>query len=41
MSAIPLDTVAALHGTVPKLALCLRYVPLLFLKVAGSMSSRH
>ena len=36
MSAIPLDMVAARHGTVPKPAFRLPDVPLLVLKVAGS-----
>ena len=36
MQAIPLDTVAARNVTVPKPALHLRFVPLLFLKVSGS-----
>ena len=35
MDAIPLDTVAARHGTALKPALCLRCGPLLLLKVAG------
>ena len=36
MKAISLDTAAERHRTVPKPALCLWYLPLLFFKVAGS-----